>query len=73
MSNVLGTRISDLLKQCGLSQNELAGKIGVTNVSMSGYISGDRIPKGPVIVNIATTLNVDAEYLLGIATADENI
>ena len=72
MSNVLGTRISDLLKQNGLSQKELAGRIGVTNVSMSRYINGDRIPKGSVIVNIATALQVDAEYLLGIATAVED-
>lgn len=40
MSNVkgsLGSRISDLLEQQGLSQRELADKVGVTEVSMSRY------------------------------------
>ena len=60
MSNELGTRISDLLKQNGLTQKELADKVGITYVSMSRYISGDRIPKGPVIASLATALHVDA-------------
>lgn len=72
MSNELGTRISDLMKQNGLTQKELADKIGVTYVSMSRYISGDRIPKGPVIANIATALHVDAGYLLGIEKDEED-
>jgi transcriptional regulator with XRE-family HTH domain len=70
MSNELGTRISDLLKQNGLTQKELADKVGITYVSMSRYISGDRIPKGPVIARLATALHVDAGYLLGISNED---
>ena len=72
MSNELGTRISDLLKQNGLTQKELADKVGITYVSMSRYISGDRIPKGPVIANLATALHVDAGYLLGINTEEND-
>ena len=33
---------------------------------MSRYISGDRIPKGPTIVNIANALHTTSDYLLGI-------
>jgi transcriptional regulator with XRE-family HTH domain len=72
MSNDLGKRISDLLKQNGLSQKELAEKIGVTNASMSRYINGERIPKGPVVASIAGVLHVEAEYLLGMATSEED-
>ncbi|SFU94196.1 helix-turn-helix domain-containing protein [Butyrivibrio sp. M55] len=72
MSNELGTRISDLLKQNGLTQKELADKVGITYVSMSRYISGDRIPKGPVIASLATALHVDAGYLLGINTEEND-
>ena len=39
---------------------------------MSRYISGDRIPKGPVIANLATALHVDAGYLLGINTEEND-
>ena len=63
--NTLGGRIADLLKNSGLTQRELADQVGVTEVSMSRYISGDRIPKGPVIANIATALHTTSDYLLG--------
>ena len=61
----LGGRIADLLKKSGLTQRELADKVGVTEVSMSRYISGDRTPKGPVIANIANALHTTSDYLLG--------
>ena len=44
----LGERIAGLLKQLGITQRELAERIGITEVSMSRYIRGDRTPKGPV-------------------------
>lgn len=63
--NNLGGRIADLLKKSGLTQRELADKVGVTEVSLSRYISGDRTPKGPVIANIASALHTTSDYLLG--------
>ena len=65
MENILGERISDLLQKNGLTQRELAEKVKVTEVSMSRYIKGDRMPKGPVIANIATVLHTTSDYLLG--------
>ena len=64
-NTILGTRISDLLDQQGLSQRELAEKVGVTEVSMSRYIKGERTPKGPIIANIAKVLHTTSDYLLG--------
>ncbi len=61
----LGPRISDLLNQQGVSQRELANKVGVTEVSMSRYIKGDRTPKGPILANIARALHTTTEYLIG--------
>ena len=63
--NTLGGRIAELLEKNGLTQRELAEKVGVTEVSMSRYISNDRTPKGPVIANIATALHTTSDYLLG--------
>lgn len=65
MKTKLGGRIAELLKKNGLTQRELADLVGVTEVSMSRYISGDRVPKGPVIANIATALHTTTDYLLG--------
>lgn len=65
MENTLGDRIAELLEKNGLTQRELAELVGVTEVSMSRYISNDRTPKGPVIANIATALHTTSDYLLG--------
>ena len=64
MTNSLGERISELLNQYGLTQRELAEKVGVTEVSMSRYIRGDRMPRGPILANIAAALHTTPEYLL---------
>ena len=53
MAETLGGRISELLNQYGLTQRELAAKVGVTEVSMSRYIKGERSPRGPILANIA--------------------
>lgn len=64
MNNTLGGRIVELLTQLNMTQRELAEKVDVTEVSMSRYIKGDRVPKGPVIANIATALHTTTDYLL---------
>nr|DAR33951.1 MAG TPA: helix-turn-helix domain protein [Caudoviricetes sp.] len=65
-NEVFGSRISDLIKKNGLTQRELADKVGVTEVSMSRYIKGERTPKGPIVVNIANALHTTVEDLMGL-------
>ena len=62
--NPLGSRISELLNKSGMTQRELAEKIGVTEVTLSRYITGKRTPKGPLIVKIAKALDVPVEHLI---------
>ena len=71
MAETLGGRISELLNQYGLSQRELADKVGVTEVSMSRYIRGERTPRGPILANIAAALHTTPEYLMDLE-ADED-
>ena len=66
MSRELGRRISDLLRSKGMQQRDLAERIGLTEATMSRYISGERDPKPEVIANIATALHTTSDYLLGI-------
>lgn len=58
-------RLADLLKQNNYSQREFAEAIGVTEVSMSRYLKGDRMPKGPIVANMARVLHTTSDYLLG--------
>ena len=72
MTNSLGGRISELLDQYGLTQRELAERVGVTEVSMSRYIRGDRMPRGPILANIAAALHTTPEYLLNQEADDDS-
>ena len=59
------SRLDQARKEKGLTQRELANRVGVTEVSMSRYVNGARVPKGPIVVNIAKALGVSVDYLVG--------
>ena len=61
----IGARILTLLKKKGMTQRELANEIGVTETSISRYISGQRVPKSNIVVYMADVLNTTTDYLLG--------
>ncbi|WP_026523272.1 helix-turn-helix domain-containing protein [Butyrivibrio sp. MB2005] len=67
----LGQRIANLLVANNMKQKELADIVGVTEVSMSRYISGDRMPKAPILANIATALHTTVSDLLGTEEAGD--
>lgn len=71
MNKTLGGRISELLEKNGMTQRELAVLVNVTEVSMSRYIKGDRVPRGPIIANIAKALHTTSDYLLGKESDDD--
>ena len=60
-----GHKIRTLLKNSGMSQRELAERVGATESAVSKYISGERTPRAEVLANIATALGTTVEYLLG--------
>ena len=64
MENI-GSKISKLLENKGLTQRDLAKIVGVTEVTISRYINGIREPKGSILNDIAIALNVSSDYLLG--------
>ena len=63
--NTIGDRISRILEEKGITQRELAEKAVITEVSLSRYINGGRMPKGDVIVRISNALGVSCDYLMG--------
>lgn len=72
MGKELGLRITETLKKRGMTQRELARRIGVTEAVMSRYVSGDREPKPDVLANIATALQTTSDFLLGIECEEYN-
>lgn len=62
---MLGQRIKELRKKEKLTQSDLAKKLNLTHVSISGYERGERSPDIETLKKLATTLNTTTDYLLG--------
>ena len=70
--NIIGNQIAYMLKERNMSQHTLAARAGITDTSMSRYISGDRIPDGPVVLRIAKALHSTSDFLLGYSAEEED-
>ncbi|MDT8717005.1 helix-turn-helix transcriptional regulator [Clostridium sp. 19966] len=72
-----GNKIKHLRKEAGLSQEDLAAKLGVSQKSICNYENNTRFPKGQkVIKGLADIFNVTVDYLISDTddtTSKENI
>lgn len=61
-------------EQSGLTQQQLANKLGISRSAVGMYEKGEREPNIETLELIAKTFNVDMNYLLGIniAASDSN-
>lgn len=64
-TDIFISRLEEMRKEKGFTQRELASKVGVTEVSMSRYIKGERVPTVTTIVSIAQVLGASVDYLVG--------
>lgn len=56
-------RIKDFLKERNLTQRDLSEKLGITEVSISRYITGERVPSVAVAIKIANLLGCTVDEL----------
>ena len=63
--SAIGERIVYLLSARKMSQKDLARAAELTDAAISRYVSGERAPKGAILLNIANALGTTLEYLLG--------
>ncbi len=61
-----GTRLKELRKQSGLTQQQLAERIGVTKSVISFYELKERAPSPDVLTKLSYIFHVSTDYLLGI-------
>ena len=54
----MGERLKRLIEKKGISQKELAEKVGCTDAAISHYIKGDRVPRAAVLTKIAIVLYI---------------
>jgi transcriptional regulator with XRE-family HTH domain len=49
-----------------MTQSEFAKKVGLTDAAVSRYIKNEREPRYQVLVKMCKTLNISADWLLGL-------
>lgn len=57
--------IREIRKKCGLTQKELADRIGASESAISMYESGKRQPDYETLLRISDYFGVSVDYLLG--------
>ncbi|WP_416730263.1 helix-turn-helix domain-containing protein [Fictibacillus sp. JL2B1089] len=62
---MLGERLSNLRKNKGLSQYELADRLGFSRGKLANYEQGSRQPDYDTLQKIADYFEVSTDYLLG--------
>ncbi len=64
MIETIPRRLEGLLRANGMKQKDLADEIGVTEVTVSRYLSGQRSPRAPYIIRMARSLATTPDYIL---------
>ena len=65
-----GERIKELRKRSGLSQEQLAQRLGITKGMVSSYETFMRMPSYSILIKIAQMFHVSTDYLLGMEKGD---
>lgn len=66
VSNMLGERLQELRKDKGLTQKELADKLGFSERTIGAYEIGKSKPSYNRLIQLCKFFNVSVEYLLEI-------
>lgn len=70
---MLGEKIAEQRKKLGLSQEELAEKLNISQKSISKYERGNRRPSYEVLTSMASLFGVSADYLLELENGGETV
>ena len=52
-------KVQKWLDENGITQRELADQVGMTEVAMSRFLRGERLPHAPYMANIASVMEYD--------------
>lgn len=76
VKSTFGKRLGEILREKGVSRVALKDSTGLSLQSISNYLNDKRKPDCEMVAEIATALNVSADYLLGlseVSTRNETI
>ncbi len=64
---MFSTRIKELRKSLGINQVEFGKRLSVTKQCISNWENGNIQPSIDMLIKIATTFSVSADFLLGLS------
>ncbi|MBQ8134688.1 MAG: helix-turn-helix transcriptional regulator [Clostridia bacterium] len=65
MKNYVGSKIKELRKRSGMTQAELAGKLGISSSAVGMYEQGRREPDNDTMLRLCNVFDISADDLLG--------
>lgn len=65
-NNIIKTRLSEEIKNSGLTTIEIAKRVGVSPEMITQYCTTKKLPKLDTFAKLCTELDLDANYILGI-------
>ena len=60
-------RFSETLKFSGISQKQLAGKLGISEGNITNWKKGENLPSVEILFKLCKIFDVSADYLLGLS------
>lgn len=66
----IGERIKEIRQEKGLTQTELANKIGISQAGITKWETGDRDPSTDCVILLAKFFDVTTDFLLGVDDKD---
>lgn len=61
---MIRAKLIEAIRQSGMSQTELAKKIGISQSGIAHYIKGDKMPALDTFANLCKVLELDANDIL---------
>lgn len=65
--DIIRKRLSEAIRFSGLSQTEIARRLGVKQPAIAQYVSGEIFPALDTFANLCEILEVDPAYILGLS------
>ncbi len=62
--NQISDNLIEAIKSSGLTQTEIARRLGIAHQQVSRYISGKQMPALDTFANLCTVLDLDANEIL---------
>ena len=57
-------KIAEAIKLSGITQSQIAQKVGVSQQTISHYLKGDKMPSLDTLANLCEVLDLDANDIL---------